>query len=128
MCPPRRFQLWVVMVVVALCAAATFGAPVFAQSSAQSTAAVGEWRHFGSVAANTKYSPLDLIGPENFTDLEIAWRWTSIETDVIRERQDIRPGPFKSVSLMIEGVVYLSTSLGQVAALDAGHRRACLVV
>ena len=79
-----------------------------------------EWRHFGHDAANTKYSPLDRITPENFNDLEIAWRWRSIETEVTRERENIRPGPFKSVSLMIDGVVYLSTSLGQVAALDAG--------
>ena len=35
-------------------------------------------------------------------------------------REEIRPGPFKSVSLMVGGLVYLSTSLGQVAALDAG--------
>ena len=79
-----------------------------------------EWRHFGHDAANTKYSPLDQITPQNFNDLEMAWRWRSIETEVTRERENIRPGPFKSVSLMIDGLVYLSTSLGQVAALDAG--------
>ena len=89
--------------------------PAAAQSAADT-----EWRHFGHDAANTKYSPLAQITPENFTDLEIAWRWTSIETEVTREREEIRTGPFKSVSLMIDGLVYLSTSLGQVAALDAG--------
>ena len=84
------------------------------------SAADTEWRHFGHDGANTKYSPLDQITPENFPDLEIAWRWRSIETEVTRERENIRPGPFKSVSLMVGGLVYLSTSLGQVAALDAG--------
>ena len=79
-----------------------------------------EWRHFGHDAANTKYSPLDQITPDNFNDLEIAWRWTSIETEVTSEREQLRPGPFKSVSLMVDGLVYLSTSLSQVAALDAG--------
>ena len=96
-------------------AAAEATAPVAAQAPADV-----EWRHFGRDAANTKYSPLDQITPENFTDLEIAWRWRSIETDVTRERDAIRPGPFKSVSLMVGGLVYLATSLGQVAALDAG--------
>ena len=42
-------------------------------AEAQSTADV-EWRHFGRDAANSKYSPLDQITPENFADLEIAWR------------------------------------------------------
>ncbi len=102
---------------VAVSAALALTAPHFA--TAQSTADT-EWHHFGHDAANTKYSPLDQITPENFTDLEIAWRWRSIETEVTREREEIRPGPFKSVSLMIDGRVYLSTSLGQVAALDAG--------
>jgi len=34
--------------------------------------------------------------------------------------EDIRPGPFKTTPLMVGGLVYLSTALGQVAALDAG--------
>ena len=51
-----------------------------------------EWRHFGHDAANTKYSPLDQITPDNFNDLEIAWRWTSIETEVTSERAELRPG------------------------------------
>ena len=100
-----------------LLAVLTLTAPRFA--AAQSKADT-EWHHFGHDAANTKYSPLDQITPQNFNDLEIAWRWRSIETEVTRERENIRPGPFKSVSLMIDGVVYLSTSFGQVAALDAG--------
>ena len=95
-------------------------APAGPRPAAAQPAADTEWRHFGHDAANTKYSPLAQITPENFADLEIAWRWTSIETEVTRERERIRTGPFKSVSLMIDGLVYLSTSLGQVAALDAG--------
>ena len=38
------------------------------------SAPVGEWRAFGADAANTKYSPLDQITAENFTELQIAWR------------------------------------------------------
>ncbi|MEO2031404.1 MAG: hypothetical protein ABGZ35_04910, partial [Planctomycetaceae bacterium] len=92
---------------------------VIPETHAQSVADT-EWRHFGHDAANTKYSPLNQITAENFNDLEIAWRWTSIETEVTSENEQLRPGPFKSVSLMVDGLVYLSTSLSQVAALDAG--------
>ena len=112
-----RWLRYCSMGAATVAAVLAFAAPRFA--AAQSTADT-EWRHFGHDAANTKYSPLDQITPENFTDLEIAWRWTSISTEVTRERAQIRPGPFKSVSLMAGGLVYLSTSLGQVAALDAG--------
>ena len=56
---------------------------------AQSSTPRGEWRAFGSDSANTKYSPLDQITAENFTDLEIAWRWTSISTGVAAARPEI---------------------------------------
>ena len=105
--------------IVHLALTALFLYAAATETGAQSVADT-EWRHFGHDAANTKYSPLDQITPDNFNDLEIAWRWTSIETEVTSEREELRPGPFKSVSLMVEGLVYLSTSLSQVAALDAG--------
>ena len=89
-------------------------------ATAQSSVPVGEWRAFGADPTNTKYSPLDQITAENFTDLEIAWRWTSISTDVTSQRENIRAGLFKTTSLMVGGLVYVSTALGQVAALDAG--------
>jgi glucose dehydrogenase len=35
----------------------------------------GEWRYWGGDEASSRYSPLDQINADNFTDLEIAWRW-----------------------------------------------------
>ena len=83
-------------------------------------AQVGEWRAFGASPENTKYSALDQIDVGNFTQLEIAWRWQSISSEVASQRPDIRPGQFKATPLMIRGLVYVSTALGQVVALDAG--------
>ena len=80
----------------------------------------GEWHAIGRDAANTKYSPLDRITADNFTDLRIAWRWTSLSRAVAARDDRIRPGQFKAVPLMAGGLVYVSTALGQVAALDAG--------
>ena len=93
-------------------------APPSAQ--AQSARPAGEWHATGGDHTNTKYSPLDQITAENFTDLEIAWRWTSISTDVTDRLESVRPNGFKTTPLMADGLVYLSTSVGQVAALDAG--------
>ena len=80
----------------------------------------GEWHAFGRDGANTKYSPLDQITGENFTDLEIAWRWDSLSQAVVAEHERIRPSAFMSSPLMADGLVYVSTALGQAAALDAG--------
>jgi quinoprotein glucose dehydrogenase len=84
------------------------------------TVPVGEWYAYGADGANNKYSPLDQITVANFTDLEIAWRWSSISTEVTEERANINAGLFKATPLMVGGLVYVSTALGQVAALSAG--------
>ncbi len=81
---------------------------------AQSTRPSGEWHATGGDHTNTKYSPLDEITPENFLELEVAWNWTSIETEVTAQKEDLRPLEFKTTPLMIDGLVYASTSIGQV--------------
>ena len=95
-------------------------AVVVSSSATAQTVPVGEWRAFGADPENTKYSPLDQITRENFADLEIAWRWTSISTKVTDQRENLRVGQFRATPLMIGGLVYVSTELSQVAALDAG--------
>jgi len=93
---------------------------ISAGSAGAQPAQVGEWRAYGADGANNKYSPLDQVTVTNFTDLEIAWRWTSISTEVTSQRENIDAGLFKATPLMVGGLVYVSTALGQVAALDAG--------
>ena len=99
---------------------AAFTVAASGMAAAQLSVPDGEWRAFGRDSANTKYSPLDQITVENFTDLEIAWRWTSLSKAVADSDGRIRPRPFNAAPLMIGGLVYVSTTLGQVAALDAG--------
>ena len=50
-----------------------------APSLAQQGAANGEWRSYGGDLGSTKYAPLAQIDADNFNDLEIAWRWTSVD-------------------------------------------------
>ncbi len=90
------------------------------QASTQQGALDGEWRSFGGDPGNTKYSPLDQINRDNFQDLEVAFRWESISTKVAKSNPRIRPGQFKAVPLMIDGILYVSTAISQVAAIDAG--------
>ena len=75
----------------------------------------GEWRHHGKDLASTKYSPLDQITAENFSQLEVAWRWESADR---RLQGAYDTGNFTATPLMVGGKVYAVTSHGQVAALD----------
>ena len=76
-----------------------------------------EWPHWGSDAAQTKYSTASDITPANVRDLELAWTWQTI--DRAMPEHNLRPGAFQNTPLMIGGVVYVSTSFHRIVALDA---------
>ena len=107
----------------------------------------GEWRSYAGDIGGKKYSPLDQIDASNFTDLEIAWEWMSVDNRVskstpgggewsaplgtivdalVTETPDLyRPGHlpsatgFQSTPLMVGGVLYFNTPLSQGVAVDA---------
>ncbi|MCC2670915.1 MAG: hypothetical protein K0Q72_3386, partial [Armatimonadetes bacterium] len=83
----------------------------------------GEWRVYGSDFAGSRYAPLEQINRENFKNLRVAWTWSSIDNDLMKANPDLRPGPNEATPLMIGGVLYTSTNLNQVAALDAASGR-----
>ncbi len=69
------------IVILAMAAAFAFAAiPVAAQHGA----ANGEWRSHGGDIGGTKYSPLDQITADNFSDLEVAWHWRTVDTHLAR--------------------------------------------
>ncbi len=66
------------------------GVGVRSAQSAQATSihrgtANGEWRSYAGDLASTRYAPLDQINRENFTKLEIAWRF---KTDAFGPRPE----------------------------------------
>src|SRR5437870_12664384 len=77
-----------------------------------------EWFSYGGDKASSKYSPLAQIGRGNFNRLSVAWTWRSVEEDVAKAN-DLKTWVWESTPLMVGGVLYVSTSLSQVAALDA---------
>ncbi len=78
-----------------------------------------DWPNFGNDRGNTKYSPLDQIDRDNFDTLEVAWTWTSVDEALENLPRGVRPGAFKPIPVVIDGHMYVSTALGQVAAIDA---------
>ena len=74
----------------------------------------GEWRNYGGDQGSTRYAPLDQINADNFSKLEIAWRF---KTDSLGPRPEFK---FESTPLMIHGVLYSTGgSRRSVVALDA---------
>ena len=80
---------------------------------------VGKWRSYGSDNSSTKFLPLDQINKGNVKDLRIAWRWNSPDNALVESNPDLWTMVNEATPLMIDGVIYTSTSLNQVAAIKA---------
>ena len=82
---------------------------------------IGEWRSWAANIASTRYAPLDQINRATVKNLQIAWRQSAIPDAVKQVMPNLRPAPtnYQNTPLMIGGLVYMSTGIGIVAALDA---------
>ena len=73
----------------------------------------GEWRYLGGDAGHTRYSPLNQINADNFSDLEQAWVWRS---DNFGPNLDYFS---RSTPIYVDGVLYtVATPRRQVVAID----------
>lgn len=79
----------------------------------------GEWRYYGADAGSTKYSPLDQIDAGNVGSLRVAWTWDSPDLTLVEQNRQLRAFGYEVTPIMIGGTLYASTSLSQVAAIDA---------
>lgn len=100
----RRLALIVAAASLTACAARTAIAP----------AVDGEWTAYGRDALGSRFSPLADITRENVSRLEVAWTYHTGEPPP-------SPGRRRSLEvtpIVVNGVMYLSTPLGKVAAID----------
>ncbi len=89
------------------------GPPVAAQLP------VGEWRAYGADKAGTKYSPLDEINRETIGNLRIAWRRSGMPEELLADFPNTAgPRNFQHTPLMVDGLLYMSSVVGAVVALD----------
>jgi quinoprotein glucose dehydrogenase len=83
--------------------------------------AAGEWPAYAGTYAAARYSPLTQINKDNAKNLRVAWRWKSPDIAVRAANPAGVAQSFlnESTPLMVGGVLYASTSLSQVAAINA---------
>ena len=103
----NRSMVLVVLVITTLVLSALV-------TRAQSGTKNGEWPTYGGDLANTRYSPLDQITADNFSKLEVAWRF---KTDNLGPRPEFQ---LEATPLMVKGVLYSTAGTRRaVVALDA---------
>ena len=77
-----------------------------------------EWRSYAGDTASTQYSPLNQITATNFKDLKTAWTWKSADASILKANPKLHTWAWEGTPLMVNGVLYVSTSLSQVCAID----------
>jgi quinoprotein glucose dehydrogenase len=98
--------------VIAVLSAVALSWPAWEKAATAQDA--GEWPAYGGSALGERHSPLAQITPENVGELEVAWRYSTGEASVETEENAV----FEATPIVVEGVMYLSTPLGKVVALD----------
>ena len=86
----------------------------FTVVSAQQGAKDGQWLAYGGDKGQTHYSPLTQINKDNFSKLEVAWRFKPTN---LGDRPDFN---MQATPLMVNGTLYLTAGSSRNAvALDA---------
>src|SRR3954452_22950951 len=110
------------VIVFALLYAPVLHAQTIPGALPESAAALaqGQWPAYAGTYAGARYSPLTQINRDNAKNLHVVWRWKSPDAAIREAKPEIGPGFVnESTPLMADGVLYTSTSLSQVAAIDA---------
>ncbi len=116
----RATLIGVVLAMLGVPCAANGQAIPGAQAESTKALGRGEWPAYAGTYAAARYSPLAQIDRNNAKDLHVVWRWKS--PDMAIKEANPRVGPTRaneSTPLMVGGTLYISTSLSQVAAIDA---------
>ena len=78
-----------------------------------------DWANYGNDPGHSKYAPLDQINRDTIDNLQLAWIWDSVDNQAVLERPQFVPSGFKATPITRDGVLYVSTPLGHIVALDA---------
>jgi quinoprotein glucose dehydrogenase len=75
----------------------------------------------GNDKAGMKYADLAQINAQNFGQLKVAWTWESPDAKITLKDPKLKTWVWESTPVMVDGILYITTSMSQVAAIDASN-------
>ena len=97
------------------------GALALVTASVAATAAESDgWPYYGGSIGFERYSPLNLINPQNAHGLKILWERPAVDPKLTERYPDLTGGDyFRSTPIEVDGVLYAPDAAGLVEAFDA---------
>ena len=81
---------------------------------------IHNWPAYSGDNGSTKYSPLDQINKKTVGKLQIAWRQSGLPAELKAIWPEASaPTNWQHTPLMVDGLLYMSSGVGTVVALDA---------
>lgn len=77
------------------------------------------WIAHGGSKTSNRYAPYDQINQSNVEQLDVQWTWTSPDRALLEDSPSLHTWKYESTPVHHDGVLYTSTSMSQVAAIDA---------
>ncbi len=74
-----------------------------------------QWPHYAADQSSSRFAPTTMLTRDNFADLSVVWRWCSPDDSI----NGFTPNKHESTPIMIDGVLFNSTSLSQAVAINA---------
>ncbi|MDB5686964.1 MAG: hypothetical protein JWR77_1553, partial [Rhizorhabdus sp.] len=105
------------LVVAFVAASPRLASPGPRDAVAPSSAASGDWPHYGNDAGGSRFSPLGQIGPSNVVALKPAWTFRLGQAAVAA------PVTLETTPLAVAGRLFLCTGDNDVVALDGDSGR-----
>ena len=85
-----------------------------------------DWPAYGRDKAGTNYSPLDQINRNTIKNLQIAWRRSALPEELRVTFPDAQgAADYQHTPIVVGGLMYISSSVGAVVALDPATGRPC---
>lgn len=88
------------------------------------TSQAADWPSYGGDNGSQKYSTLDQINASNVSRLQTAWMWDSVDNatvanNIANDNARAQPAGYKATPIVVGTTMYVPTSFGRIAALDA---------
>ena len=78
-----------------------------------------QWPHYSSDQYASRYLDTDKLTETNFSNLNLAWRWTSPTENLLASNSDLEVFWNESTPIMINGVLFVSSQFNHIVAINA---------